>query len=106
MHLQLVTFTLDGIGEDAYAEHCAAAAPRFAQQPGLRSKIWIAEPGGPLRGGVYLWENRSWAQRYTAGPLFGRLVADERLAGVTVRDFDVLDGPTGITRWGFSHIPA
>jgi Putative mono-oxygenase ydhR len=106
MHLQLITFTLDGISEDAYAEHCAAVAPRFTEQPGLRSKIWIAEPGEALRGGVYLWENRSWAERYTAGPLFGRAATDERLAGVTVRDFDVMDGPTSITRWGFSQIPA
>ena len=96
MHLQIVTFNLNGISPDEYVEHCDNAAPRFAAMPGLRSKIWIAEPGGQQRGGVYLWESRRRAEEYEG---FAALRANERFADVAIRDFDVLDGPTSLTRW-------
>jgi Putative mono-oxygenase ydhR len=102
MHLQLTTFRLAGPSPADYAEHCDAVAPRFAEIPGLRSKVWIAEPAADVYGGVYLWQDERWAQRYTAGPVYRALLDDARFADVTTTAFDVLDGPTAVTRWGFS----
>ncbi len=106
MHLQIVTFELEGITPEQYADHCEQAAPRFAQEPGLRSKVWLADPDTGTYGGVYLWQDRGWAQRHADGPLRGGLLANPQFSGVQVRDLGVLDAPTAITRWGFSHQPA
>lgn len=106
MHLQLITFRLRGMTAEAYEAHCAEVAPRFAEIPGLRSKIWIAEPGTDVRGGAYLWESREWADRHARGPIVARMLADDRFEGVTIRDFDVLAEPTAVTRWGFSRLSA
>lgn len=106
MHLQLITFRLNGVSAADYEAHCAEIAPRFAEIPGLRSKIWIAEPGSDVRGGVYLWESSAWAARHADGPIVASMRADPRFEGVTIRDFDVLAAPTEVTRWGFSRISA
>lgn len=106
MHLQVITFRLRGMTPEEYEAHCAVVAPRFAEIPGLRSKIWIAEPGTDVRGGAYLWESRAWAERHAAGPLVAAMRADERFADLAIRDFDVLGEPTAVTRWGFSSLPA
>ena len=42
MHIQVVTFQLDGIDDAAYQAHAEQAAPAFAALPGLRAKIWLA----------------------------------------------------------------
>lgn len=106
MHLQLITFRLNGMTAEEYEAHCAEVAPRFAEIPGLRSKIWIAEPDGPVRGGVYLWERRDWAERHARGPIVAAMRADDRFADLAIRELDVLAEPTAVTRWGFSRLPA
>ncbi len=106
MHLQLITFRLNDMTPEEYDAHCAAIAPRFAEIPGLRSKIWIAEPGTDVRGGAYLWENRAWAERHAGGPIVAAMRGDERFTDLAIRDLDVLAGPTAITRWGFTSLPA
>lgn len=110
MVLQLVTFRLAGIAPEAYAAHCEAVAPRFAEEPGLRSKVWIAGSGADadadLRGGVYLWQDRRWAERHAAGPLRRALLENDGFAGAEVREFAVMEAPTAVTRWGFAGAPA
>jgi len=44
MHIQVITFKLDGIDEAAYQAHAEQHAPVFAALPGLRAKIWLANP--------------------------------------------------------------
>ena len=39
MHIQVVTFKLDGIDDAAYRAHAEQSAPTFAALPGLRAKI-------------------------------------------------------------------
>ncbi len=106
MHLQLITFRLRDMTAEEYEAHCAQIAPRFAEIPGLRSKIWIAEPDSDVRGGAYLWESRAWADRHANGPIVARMREDPRFADLAIRDFDVLAEPTAVTRWGFSRLSA
>jgi hypothetical protein len=97
-HIQLVTFQLEGLSPDAYRAHCEAAAPAFTQIPGLRAKAWLANPSTNTYGGVYAWDSREAMEAYVAGPIFGALLANPAMAGVTTRDFGVLERPTQITR--------
>lgn len=97
-HIQLVTFQLAGLEPDAYRAHAEAAAPAFAEIPGLRAKAWLANPSTNTYGGVYAWESREAMEAYVSGPIFGALLANPGTAHVTTRDFAVLERPTEITR--------
>ena len=97
-HIQIVTFELAGLEPDAYRAHTEAAAPAFTEIPGLRAKVWLANPSTNTYGGVYDWESPEAMQAYISGPIFGALLANPGIADVTTRDFGVLERPTQITR--------
>jgi hypothetical protein len=77
------------------ADHVAGA---IAAVPGLLWKIWILDEERGRGGGVYLFADRLAATAYLEGPIVSRLRANPALAGVEVRLFDVLEGPSVITR--------
>jgi Putative mono-oxygenase ydhR len=97
-HIQIVTFQLAGLEPDAYRAHCEAVAPAFAEIPGLRAKVWLADASTNTYGGVYAWESREAMEAYLSGPIFGALLANPGIGEVTTRDFGVLERPTEITR--------
>lgn len=97
-HIQIVTFELAGLDPDAYRAHCETVAPAFAEIPGLRAKAWLADPATNTYGGLYAWASRNAMEDYLSGPIFGALLANPGMAGVTTRDFAVLERPTQITR--------
>jgi hypothetical protein len=53
MHIQVITFKLDGIDDAAYQAHAEQNAPVFAALPGLRAKIWLANQQANTYGGIY-----------------------------------------------------
>ena len=67
MHIQLVTFALQGISEADLRVSAQATAPLFAALPGLRSKVWLADPASKTYGGVYTWEDRAVMHVYLGG---------------------------------------
>jgi hypothetical protein len=97
MHVQLVTFTLEGMSDADLRASAAAIAPQFAALPGLRSKIWLADPSTGTYGGVYAWEDRAAMNAYLGGELYAGLRDNPGLARVRSRDFGVLAGPTRVT---------
>ena len=97
-HIQIVTFQLAGLEPDAYRAHCEASASAFTEIAGLREKAWLANPSTNTYGGVYAWESQDAMAAYVGGPIFGALLANPGIAGVTTRDFGLLEGPTEITR--------
>jgi hypothetical protein len=77
------------------ADHVAGA---IAAVPGLLWKVWILDEERGRGGGVYLFADRAAATAYLEGPIVSRLRRNPAVAGVEVRLFDVLDGPSVITR--------
>src|SRR5690349_9733911 len=73
MFVQVVTFRLAGIDEAAYLRRVDAVAPVFAAMPGLRSKIWLADPATGTYGGVYIWTDRESMAAYRGGEVFRQL---------------------------------
>ena len=98
MHIKIVTFSLEGISEEAYRQQVDAVASAFADLPGLVSKTWLANEQTNTYGGVYVWEDREALEGYAETNLFKGMAANPYLKNLTVRDFDVLEGPTRITR--------
>ena len=101
MHLQVITFKLDGIDDAAYQAHAERNAPAFAALPGLRAKIWLANQQANTYGGIYAWDDVTAMRAYQGGKIFQGLQANPHMIDVTVRDFSVLAGPTEVTRGGY-----
>ena len=77
------------------ADHVAGAV---AAVPGLLWKVWILDEERGRGGGVYLFADRVAATAYLEGPIVKGLRGNPAIADVDVRLFDVLDGPSVITR--------
>ena len=95
-HVQIeyeFTCTLDEYR--ASAEHLA---PTIAVVPGLVSKLWIVDEERRHAGGAYLFSNRSAATAFLEGPIIAGLGKNPAMRNVIVRLFDVLSGPSEITR--------
>lgn len=105
MHIQLVTFTLDGISDAEYRAGLEAVAPHFATVPGLRSKVWLADAGSGIYGGVYSWDDRAAMQSYLEGDLYATVRDNPAFDGVRSRDFGVLVEPTRVTGSDVPRLP-
>lgn len=105
MHVQLVTFGLQGISEEEYHAGCRDEAGIFADLPGLSAKIWLKDSAEGTYGAVYLWNDRQSFERYVGGEVFKSIEDDPTLTGVTSRDFDVYDDLTAITSPALSIAP-
>ena len=79
----------------AHADHVAGA---FAAVPGLLWKVWLLDEERGRGGGVYLFADRVAATTYLEGPIVKGLRENPAIAGVEARLFDVLEGPSVITR--------
>ena len=101
MHVQVITFNLNGINDAAYQAHAEQNAPAFAAMSDLRAKIWIANQQTNTYGGIYMWEDVAAMRAYQAGEIFQALQANPHMIDVTVRDFSVLAGPTKVTGGGY-----
>ena len=100
MHMQVITFKLDGIDDAAYQAHAEQDAAVFAALPGLRSKIWLANQQKNTYGGIYTWDDVAAMRAYQDGKIFRGLRANPHMTDVTVKAFSVLAGPTKVTRGG------
>ena len=100
MKIQIVNFQLDGIDEDAYRGTCDELAPAFAAVPGLAAKLWLADRSANTYGGVYLFADADAQAAYANSELFAAVADNPNLTALTSRAFDVLAGPTAVTRGG------
>jgi hypothetical protein len=87
--------------EPEYRTLCDQIAPVFAAVPGLVSKVWLADPSSGVYGGVYTFESHAALEAYLASDLFAQAGATPGLSEFSVRHFEVLAAPTGVTR-GFA----
>jgi len=98
MHIQVVTFNLQGMNGAEYRNLCDELAPVFAEMPGLISKVWLADEAANAYGGVYTWVDRAAMEAYLRGDVFSAVAANPGFASITSRDFGVLEGPSRITQ--------
>jgi quinol monooxygenase YgiN len=97
MHVQIVNFQLSGITEEQYRATCDELAPAFAATPGLVAKVWLADADTNTYGGVYVWRDPGAMEEFQASELFQAVLSHPNLAGISSRDFDVIEAPTAVT---------
>lgn len=98
MQISIVNFRLEGIDHEQYAQGCLEVAQAFAEVPGLLSKVWLADREGGVYGGVYLWADGEALDAFRASELFAAVRDDPTLTDMTMRSFEVLEGPSRTTR--------
>lgn len=81
-----------------YEKAAADLAGLFAKVEGLRWKIWLMDEGASEAGGIYLFDGESSLKAYLEGPLAAQVSAHPAFSAMTVKQSDVLDEPTSITR--------
>ncbi len=97
MHIQIVNFRLEGMGEEDYRRIAETIAPAFANMPGLVSKTWLANLQTGIYG-VYVWQSREAMENYKESDIYKGMATNPHFAEVTAKDFAVLEGPTRVTR--------
>lgn len=102
MHVQVVTFGLNGITEDEYHEACGDETATFAALPGLVSKTWLRNAETNSYGGMYLWRDRESCEQYKAGEVFKSIQSDPTLGNVTSQDFEVFEDLSKATQPGLA----
>ncbi len=100
MHVQVVTFGLDGLTEAEYHEGCRGETGAFAELPGLLAKIWTKDEAESTFGAVYLWRDRESYENYLKGDIFKSIEEDPTLSNVTSKNFDVYEDLTKATQPG------
>jgi hypothetical protein len=98
MHVQVVSFGLNGITEEQYRQSCQGETGTFAGLPGLVCKIWLRDPDANTYGGLYLWRDRGSYERYVRGEIFQSIGSDPTLKNVSSRGFGVFEDLTAATQ--------
>jgi heme-degrading monooxygenase HmoA len=70
MHVQVVTYGLDGMPESDYLDLANELAPSFSGIPGLQAKIWLDDPDRGRYGAVYFWDDKAAMERFLHSNLF------------------------------------
>jgi hypothetical protein len=83
---------------DEYAQAVSPLADQFAAVKGLRWKIWIINEEEGEAGGIYLFEDQASLEACLASPLAAIVTGHPALSEFSVKQFDVLDDVTAITR--------
>jgi hypothetical protein len=81
-----------------YLQAFDEVAASIAASPGLRWKVWPWNDDEQMGGGIYLFDDASSAQAYLQGPLAAGLGQHPAVSDISVRQFEVLDSLTDVTR--------
>ena len=81
-----------------YEQAVSPLADQFAAVPGLRWKIWMINEAEGEAGGIYLFENEASVQAFLEGQLAAQVTTHPALSDFSVKQFDIMEGVTAITR--------
>ena len=98
MHILIINFNLHELSYTEYLGVCDEVSEAFAAVPGLISKKWLANQETNTYGGVYLFQDQQAMLDYKNSELFEQLGSNPAFANITATDFDMLDGPSRVTR--------
>ena len=98
MYIQIVNFNLKDMSHQEFETLCDQLAPVIAEIPGLVSKVWLADQDTNTYGGVYTFQNKPAWEAYTQSEVFANVCNHPSFTNIVAHDFDILEGPTEVTR--------
>lgn len=83
---------------DEYTQAVSPLAEKYAAVRGLRWKIWMINEAEGEAGGIYLFDDAASLNELLEGPLAAQVMSHPALSDFSVKQFDVMDDVTAITR--------
>jgi hypothetical protein len=81
-----------------YEQAASGLVNGIAAVGGLRWKVWIMNEAEQEAGGIYLFDDEASMKAYLEGPIVAQLTSHPALSDFSVKQFDVMDEVTLITR--------
>lgn len=81
-----------------YEQAASGLVKDIAAVGGLRWKVWIMNEAEQEAGGIYLFDNEASVKAYLEGPVVAKVTSHPALSDFSVKQFDVMDEVTAITR--------
>jgi len=81
-----------------YEQAVSPLASQFAALDGLRWKIWFINEAEGEAGGIYYFDDEASVNAFLAGPLAAQVTGHPALSDFSVKQFDVMEEVTAITR--------
>jgi len=81
-----------------YEQAVSPLASQFAAVAGLRWKIWMINEAEGEAGGIYLFDDEASVKAFLEGPLAAQVTSHPALSDFSVKQFDVMENVTAITR--------
>jgi hypothetical protein len=81
-----------------YIQAVSPLADDIAAVPGLRWKIWPINEAESEGGGVFLFDDAASMQAFLEGPIVAQVTSHPALSDFSVKQSDIIEGPTAITR--------
>ena len=86
------------VSRSEYEQAVSPLAGEFATIAGLRWKIWLMNEAESESGGIMLFDDEASAKAFLDGPLAAKVTGHPALSDFSVKQFDVMEDQTGITR--------
>ncbi len=81
-----------------YEQAVSSLASQFAALDGLRWKIWFINEAEGEAGGIYLFDDEASLTAFLEGPLAAQVTGHPALSDFSVKQFDVMEEVSAITR--------
>lgn len=81
-----------------YEEVTAALAQDFANVPGCLWKVWLMNEADSEAGGIYLFADEAAVERFKNSDLAKGVLSHPALSGFSIKQFEVLEDVSRITR--------
>ncbi len=81
-----------------YEQAVSSLAGDFAALAGLRWKVWIMNEKEREAGGIYMFKDAASVKAFLDGPLAAKVTGHPALSDFSVKQFDVMEDVTKITR--------
>ena len=81
-----------------YEQAVAPLASQFATVAGLRWKIWMINEAETEAGGIYMFDDEASLNAFLEGPLAAQVTGHPALSDFSVKQFDVMEDLSAITR--------
>ena len=100
MHVQVVTYRVEGVSDVDFVEANREFAEAMAAVPGLLAKVWLRQPEGDGYGGLYLWRDREAYEAFLASELWAEALNDPSMLDLQAADYGVMEDLTRATQPG------
>lgn len=83
---------------DQYVDAVTPMAEDLSKVPGLQWKIWTLNETESEAGGIFLFEDIAACNAFLGSPLAAAITGHPALSDFNVKQFDVMDKQTAVTR--------